>query len=83
LYFAWLRERIGTDVEQLSPPGHVTTLGQLRAWLATRSDAHAAALGDPALIRAAVNQDYARDDHPVGPQDEVAFFPMVSGGCAR
>lgn len=80
LYFAWLRTRIGKADEQVTPPGGVTTLGQLRQWLMTLSPAHAEALGDAALIRAAVNQDYAADDYPVRAGDEIAFFPPVTGG---
>jgi hypothetical protein len=40
----------------------------------------AEALAAPGVIRAAVNQDYARPDDPVRPDDEVAFFPPVTGG---
>jgi molybdopterin converting factor subunit 1 len=31
-------------------------------------------------ISSAVNADYARMDHVLGPGDEVAFLPPVSGG---
>jgi molybdopterin converting factor subunit 1 len=31
-------------------------------------------------ISSAVNADYARRDHVLGPDDEVAFLPPVSGG---
>ena len=80
LYFAWLKERIGTGEETLSPPGSVATVGELRDWLSTRSDGHAAAFADPALVRAAVNQEHATPETPVQGDDEVAFFPPVTGG---
>jgi molybdopterin converting factor subunit 1 len=80
LYFAWVRSRIGLERETVEPPAEVSTVGALRVWLAGRSEGHAAALSDAGPIRAAVNHEYARDDQPVGPGDEVAFFPMVSGG---
>jgi len=31
-------------------------------------------------VRVAVNQEYGTLDQPVGPDDEVAFFPPVTGG---
>jgi molybdopterin synthase sulfur carrier subunit len=31
-------------------------------------------------VRIAVNHELARDDAPVSPGDEVAFFPPVTGG---
>lgn len=80
LYFAWMRSRVGTGEETLSPPAEVATVGQLIAWLKTRSPGHADALRQPALVRVAVNQDYVGPDHPVSSGDEVAFFPPVTGG---
>ena len=80
LYFAWLRSKIGTGEEDLTPPADVVTVGQIMAWLSTRSPGHAEAFARPALIRAAVNQDFAGLDQPVGADDELAFFPPVTGG---
>ena len=80
LYFAWLRAKIGTGEEELTPPADVATVGQIMAWLSTLSSGHAEAFAKPALIRAAVNQDFAGPDQPVGADDELAFFPPVTGG---
>ncbi len=80
LYFAWLRDRIGVAEEDVQPPADITTVGQLAAWLAQRSDGHAEAFADPNSVRCAVNMDYAKADAPVGADDEVAFFPPVTGG---
>lgn len=80
LYFAWLRSKIGVGEETLSPPPEVTTLGMLVDWLKTRSPAHAKAFAQPSLIRAAVNQDFAGLDQTIGTNDEIAFFPPVTGG---
>jgi len=49
-------------------------------WLAEDRPGLAEALSRPGIIRAAVNKDYADPDHPVKPDDEVAFFPPVTGG---
>lgn len=80
LYFAWLRTRIGISEEEVVPPGHVETVGDLLAWLPSRGEGFASALANPAVVRVAVNQEYARPDHPVRPGDEVALFPPVTGG---
>lgn len=80
LYFAWLRTRAGVAEEEVTPPADVRTVGDLLAWLRLRSDGHAAALKDLAIVRVAVNQDFARLDHPVKAGDEVALFPPVTGG---
>ena len=80
LYFAWVRERAGTGEEDITLPRDITTIGALVAWLGTRSPGHSAAFAAPGLVRAAVNQVFARADTAVAPGDEVAFFPPVTGG---
>ena len=64
----------------MAPPPEVRDVAGLVAWLAARSPGHAAAFADPRQLRAAVNQDFATPDHPVAANDEVAFFPPVTGG---
>jgi molybdopterin synthase sulfur carrier subunit len=80
LYFAWVREQIGTDREQLDPPAEVRDVAGLIGWLAQRSPGHAAALADPARLRAAVDQKYAAPDAPIAGAREIALFPPVTGG---
>ena len=80
LYFAWLKTKTGIAEEEVMPPADVRTLGQLVAWLRSRSPGHEAAFADLSVVRAAINQDYAGLDAPVAPGDEVAFFPPVTGG---
>lgn len=80
LYFAWLRARIGTGAEEVTPPDGVATVAALLDWLAGRGPAYAAALANRAIVRVAVNQEYAGPDHPVRPGDEIALFPPVTGG---
>lgn len=80
LYFAWLRLKVGTGEEEVSPPPEVTTVATLVEWLKGRSAGRADAFADLRLVRVAVNQDYVGLDHPVAAGDEVAFFPPVTGG---
>jgi molybdopterin synthase sulfur carrier subunit len=80
LYFAWVRQKIGVGEEEISPPPEVRDIAGLVAWLSTRSPGHASAFANARTVRAAVNQDFATPDHPVGPGDEIAFFPPVTGG---
>lgn len=80
LYFSWVRERIGRDEEDVTPPPGTDTVAALLDWLATRGPGYASALADRSAIRVAVNQDYADDNHPVSDSDEVALFPPVTGG---
>jgi molybdopterin converting factor subunit 1 len=80
LYFAWLRDRVGLSEEVVDPPSEVTTVGDLIAWLAQRSPGHGEAFADPNIVRCAINQDYAKADVVFHRDDEIAFFPPVTGG---
>lgn len=80
LYFAWLRQKIGTGEETLEPPGHVATAGQLVDWLKTQGPGYEAAFKDQNAVKIAVNQTFGTRETAVAANDEVAFFPPVTGG---
>ena len=80
LYFAGLRETLGTGRETLDLPPGVGTTAQLRAWLRERCAPWAEALAEGRAVRIAVDQAMARADTPLRPGAEVAFFPPVTGG---
>lgn len=80
LYFAWVRERIGTGEEDVDPPEAVRTVADLADWLQGRSDGHAEALSDFTRLRAAVDQRFVPLDAELGDAREIAFFPPVTGG---
>ena len=80
VYFAWIRERIGTGEERVDPPASVTTIAELVDWLALSSPGHAAAFADPARLRAALDQAFVPIDAPIAGAREIALFPPVTGG---
>jgi molybdopterin synthase sulfur carrier subunit len=80
VFFARLREDLGTNVEELALPAGVGTVAALRAHLAARGGAWGTSLGQGKAIRVAVNQEMAQPTTPVKGGDEVAFFPPVTGG---
>jgi molybdopterin synthase sulfur carrier subunit len=80
VYFAWVRERIGCDSEQVAPPADVTTVAALLDWLAARSSGHAAALSDRDAIRVAIDQDFVGMGASIAGAQEIAIFPPVTGG---
>ncbi len=80
LYFASLRDRIGRADERVALPPEVQTVRALLAWLQGREPAFAVLVEQGRTIRVAVNQEFASPDDPVGPGDEIALFPPVTGG---
>jgi len=79
-YFAWVRERIGKEEEDIDPPAGVATVGELMAWLSRRGDEYAHAFENPKVIRAALDRSHVRADAALTGAREIAFFPPMTGG---
>ncbi len=79
-YFASVREAVGCASETVDLPDSVRTLADARAWLAARSERHAAALGATRVLRVACDHVMVAADAPLQPGRELAFFPPVTGG---
>lgn len=77
-YFASLRENIGLGSERVDTDSQ--DVAGLRAQLIARGGAHAECLASQRPVRVAVNQVMATDATPLKAEDEVAFFPPVTGG---
>jgi molybdopterin synthase sulfur carrier subunit len=80
LYFAWVREAIGLDEERIAEPAAASTVADIVADLAARGGGYAEALGDPARVRAALDQHFVGLDTVIGEARELALFPPVTGG---
>jgi molybdopterin synthase sulfur carrier subunit len=80
LYFAWLRERTGLSEEKLVLAPGIRTVADLVTFLRARGPGYEAAFATPNLVRAAVNQSFAKPHAAIAPGDEIAFFPPVTGG---
>ncbi|WP_321392917.1 molybdopterin converting factor subunit 1 [Emcibacter sp.] len=80
VYFARVREQIGTSEEEIVLPANITTVGDLLDHLRRLGKNYDRALEDESRIRIAVNEVYVDIDHPVSDRDEVAIFPPMTGG---
>lgn len=80
LYFAWVREIIGCDGEQIDRPAESLSIADLIAMLAKRGGGYADALGDLGRLRAALDQRFVPLETLIGQAKELAIFPPVTGG---
>ncbi|MAY56422.1 MAG: molybdopterin converting factor subunit 1 [Pseudomonadota bacterium] len=78
-YFASVREQLGRESEQLDLPADVTTVADLAAWLAERG-APWTLLTDTQQVLVAVDQEVVDRAQTLTGQEEVAFFPPMTGG---
>ncbi len=80
LYFARIKEAVNYSTEELDLPEDVSTIIALKNWLALRGEVWANLFNGKQLVRAAINHQLVDDLAPIQADDEVAFFPPVTGG---
>jgi len=80
VYFASVREAIGTGKETHNVPPDLVTLRDFIEWLRARGPEYETALSDDLGIRAAIDHVHATPDTPIEGAHEIAIFPMMTGG---
>lgn len=80
VYFARLREALGTGSETLELPPGIRTVAALTEWLRARGGDWQVQLAPDKPVRVAVNQEMATPETAVADGDEIAYFPPVTGG---
>jgi sulfur-carrier protein len=80
LYFAWVRQKIGHGEERIELPAGVKTVDDLVAHLRAYGPGYADAFSDMKRLRVAINLEHSSLDATLNTNDEVAFFPPVTGG---
>lgn len=79
-YYAWLRDSMGCDSEEIVLPDEIRTVGMLLDWLPTLDERHMRAFEYIDVVLVSVNSRYADRDHPVRDEDEVLLAPPIAGG---
>ena len=79
-YFAWVRERIGRQEEEVALPPEVKTIADLMVWLSARDEGYAHAFEKSGAVRASIDRTHAKHDALIDGAKEIAFFPPMTGG---
>lgn len=80
LYFARIKEVVNYSSEVVELPDQVETIIALKAWLAKRGEVWQQLFNGSGVVRAAINHALVDDLATFEENDEVAFFPPVTGG---
>lgn len=80
LFFASLREKLGTGRCELVLPEDISSVDELARHLASGGDEGWQELLDAERVLVAVNQTIVDRGHRLEGDEEVAFFPPVTGG---
>ena len=79
-YFSWVKEKIGLDVENITLTDDISTVNDLINHLKNKGEEYDQAFNDISVIRCAVNMEVTNLDHSINDNDEIAFFPPMTGG---
>ena len=79
-YFAKVREVLGIDREEIDVESDIKTLAELVAFLKLRGSQWQSIFDMSSSYRMAVNQELVEASHIINANDEVAFFPPITGG---
>ena len=79
-YFSWIKEHIGKSEEQIELPDHIKNVHELIEYLKEIDEKYNLIFDKKELIKIAVNKTYSSFDTNIKENDEIAFFPPVTGG---
>ncbi len=79
-YFSWIKEQIGKSEEQIELPHHIKNVNELINYLNEIDEKYNLIFEKKDIIKIAVNKTYSSFDTNINDNDEIAFFPPVTGG---
>lgn len=79
-YFAKVRESVGVDQEEIDLVNDIKTVSDLVNFLKNRGIQWRSIFEMSSSLRVAVNQELVETNHAINANDEVAFFPPITGG---
>jgi molybdopterin synthase sulfur carrier subunit len=78
LYFAQLKDQLNCREEEIQWQHQLNTIAAIKTHLSQRGSPWSNAFS--MSIMTAVNHEIVKDHHPIKDEDEIAFFPPVTGG---
>lgn len=80
VYFAWVREKIGTAEEEIDLPETLSDVNALFTFLKKRDEKYADAFQNQVIINVAIDHEQVSHDAAIAGAQEIAFFPPMTGG---
>ena len=79
-YFSWVRDIVGKSEETISISPDIDTPEKLIDFLITKDEQYKKAFSKRKTIKVAQNKIYISKSTKIKNDDEIAFFPPVTGG---
>ena len=80
LYFSWIKDKVGTSEEIIELEKDINTVEKLISFLKNKEDKYQMIFEGNKDIRYSVNMKNAKLQDSINNEDEIAFFPPMTGG---
>ena len=80
LYFSWIKDGIGKSQEDIILEEGIKTIADLINFLAASNEDYKKVFSDLSSIKFSKNMNLVSIDENITNEDEVAFFPPMTGG---
>ena len=80
LYFSWIKDKIGKTHENIDIRDNIKTIEDLIAFLKKSNESYEEVFKDISSIKVSINMETANFKDQINNNDEVAFFPPMTGG---
>ena len=78
-YFSWLKNITNIEFEEIND-ANINDINSLQKYLCKKYPKLKEYFLDDQIIRIAINLEYTSENIKISNEDEIAFFPPVSGG---
>ena len=79
-YFSWVKELAETSEEHIELPDNIKSVDELIKFLIKKNKKYEKIFVRNNTIKIAVNKVYTSSSSKITNNDEIAFFPPVTGG---
>ena len=80
LYFSWIKDKLGKSHEDIQLNDNVKTINDLITSLKQTNENYLDVFKDTSSIKVSINMETAKFEDSINNNDEVAFFPPMTGG---
>ena len=80
LYFSWIKDGIGKSQEDIILNENIKTISDLIKFLISINDDYKKIFSDLSSIRFSKNMNLVDINENIKNEDEIAFFPPMTGG---
>ena len=80
LYFSWIKDKLDKTKENITIDENISSVAELITFLKSKDETYKEVFKDISSIRVSINMETANMEDPISNNDEIAFFPPMTGG---